>query len=47
LFKEIMAQAQAGHPAPDFTLATLDGQAITLSDSRGRPALLVFLRHLG
>ncbi len=42
-----MAQAQPGQFAPDFILATLDGQSITLSHGRGRPHLLVFLRHLG
>lgn len=42
-----MTQAQPGQPAPDFTLATIDGQTITLSQGRGRPHLLVFLRHLG
>jgi peroxiredoxin len=40
-----MAQAQPGQIAPDFNLATIDGHAITLG--RGRPHLLVFLRHLG
>lgn len=42
-----MTQAQPGQLAPDFTLAALDGQSITLSQGRGRPHLLVFLRHLG
>ena len=38
-----MTQAQPGQPAPDFTLATIDGQTITLAflkerlpDSEGR-----------
>lgn len=31
-----------GDPAPDFTLPTTDGPAITLSSYRGRPVLLVF-----
>jgi peroxiredoxin len=31
-----------GTPAPDFTLPALDGAAISLSDYRGRPVLLVF-----
>lgn len=42
-----MTQPQPGQPAPDFTLAAIDGQTITLSQNRGRPHLLVFLRHLG
>ncbi len=42
-----MTQARPGQPAPDFTLATIDGQSIALSQGRGRPHLLVFLRHLG
>ena len=42
-----MTQARPGQPAPVFTLATIDGQSITVSHSRGRPHLLVFLRHLG
>ena len=35
--------------APDFTLHTVDGQPVSLSDTLqgGRNALLVFLRHLG
>jgi thiol-disulfide isomerase/thioredoxin len=31
-----------GHPAPDFTLASPDGQALTLSDLRGKPVVLNF-----
>lgn len=33
---------QAGDPAPDFELATLDGQTARLSDYRGRPVILNF-----
>ncbi len=33
---------QAGAPAPDFSLATLDGEMVTLSDLRGRPVVLNF-----
>jgi peroxiredoxin len=38
-----------GDPAPDFSLLTVDGHAVSLSDSlrAGRSVLLVFLRHLG
>jgi len=35
-------------PAPDFTMQTLDGEQVTLSDVlKNGNALLVFLRHLG
>jgi peroxiredoxin len=33
---------RAGDPAPDFSLADLDGKVITLSDYRGKAVLLVF-----
>ncbi len=33
---------QAGDPAPDFELATLDGDTFRLSDHRGRPVILNF-----
>lgn len=32
----------AGHPAPDFTLQTLDGRQVSLSDFRGRPVIVNF-----
>jgi cytochrome c biogenesis protein CcmG, thiol:disulfide interchange protein DsbE len=31
-----------GHPAPDFTLRTVDGQELSLSDFRGRPVVVNF-----
>jgi len=31
-----------GRPAPDFTLSTLDGAEVTLSDLRGKPVLINF-----
>ncbi len=34
----------AGTPAPDFTLPTGDGRALTLSQFRGRNVVLVFYR---
>ncbi len=36
-------------PAPDFTLQTVEGEPITLSQmlKDGNAVLLVFLRHLG
>ena len=33
---------QAGKPAPDFQLPNLEGQAISLSDFRGKPVFLNF-----
>ena len=33
---------QPGDPAPDFTLPDQDGEAVTLSDLRGRPVVLYF-----
>lgn len=31
-----------GHPAPDFTLETLDGEPVTLSELRGQPVVMNF-----
>lgn len=42
-----MARLKPGDLAPDFTLKTVEGQAVALGDYRGQPVLLVFLRHLG
>ena len=36
-----------GDAAPDFTLGAVGGGQVSLRDLRGRPVLLVFLRHLG
>jgi peroxiredoxin len=36
-----------GQPAPDFTLASVDGGQVALRNFRGRWAVLVFLRYLG
>ncbi|MDM8519851.1 TlpA disulfide reductase family protein [Anaerolineales bacterium HSG6] len=36
------AAPMAGHPAPDFTLKTLDGESFTLSNFRGKPVLVNF-----
>jgi peroxiredoxin len=33
-----------GSPAPDFALKAGDGREVRLSDYRGRPVVLVFLR---
>ena len=40
---------KAGDPALDFTLHTVDGQPVSLSNTLhgGCNVLLVFLRHLG
>jgi len=32
----------AGHPAPDFTLETLDGESVSLSDFRGKAVIVNF-----
>jgi len=38
-------RVRAGRPAPDFSLASLDGSVVTLSDFRGeRNVVLVFYR---
>ena len=42
-----MAQLNIGDLAPDFTLPNLAGDNVRLSDYRGQPVLLIFLRHLG
>ncbi len=33
-----------GADAPDFTLTAIDGREIRLSELRGKPVVLVFLR---
>jgi peroxiredoxin len=35
-----------GEPAPDFEVRLPDGGRVSLRDHRGRPLVLVFLRHL-
>jgi cytochrome c biogenesis protein CcmG, thiol:disulfide interchange protein DsbE len=35
---------RTGEPAPDFTLGTLDGKPVRLSDYRGKPVVLNFWR---
>ncbi|MBI5291370.1 MAG: redoxin domain-containing protein [Chloroflexi bacterium] len=44
-----MPTLKTGQPAPLFTLQTIEGEQISLSDvvKSGNQALLVFLRHLG
>lgn len=44
-----MNRIAVGQPAPDATLATLDGEFIELASlwREGRHVLLLFLRHLG
>ena len=36
-----------GSPAPDFTLEAISGEQVSLSDYRGKPVVLVFLRGFG
>jgi hypothetical protein len=36
-----------GEPAPPLALPTLDGEPFDLRGLRGRPVLVVFLRHAG
>ena len=38
--------AQPGDAVGDFTFLRPDGTAVALSAFRGRPLLLIFLRHL-
>ena len=42
-----MAELQVGERAPDFSLPNQAGQMVQLRDFRGKPVLLIFLRHLG
>ncbi len=37
------ATTSAGPPAPDFSVATIDGEQFTLAQQRGRPVLLFFM----
>jgi peroxiredoxin len=37
---------RTGDPAPSFEVASLGGGTLSGTALRGRPALLVFLRHL-
>lgn len=39
---QLQSDALTGTPAPNFTLETLDGQPLTLSDLKGKPAVLNF-----
>jgi mycoredoxin-dependent peroxiredoxin len=36
-----------GDRAPDFTLVDTAGESVKLSELRGRPVVLIFLRWLG
>ncbi len=36
-----------GSPAPDFTLTSIQGEQVKLSDYRGRNVVLIFLRGFG
>ncbi len=39
--------SEASVPAPDFTLRDTQGRDVRLSDYRGKPVVLVFLRGFG
>jgi peroxiredoxin len=39
--------AKVGQSAPGFQLNDLEGNPHSLSDYRGKPVLLIFLRHTG
>ena len=36
-----------GSPAPDFTLTSIQGEPVKLSDYRSRNVVLIFLRGFG
>src|SRR5262247_4847670 len=38
----VRARTQVGNPAPDFQLPKIDGATVSLSDLRGKPAVIVF-----
>ena len=38
---------RTGDRAPDFSLDAVGGGRVSLRDFKGRPVLLIFLRHLG
>jgi hypothetical protein len=40
----VLANAEVGTPAPDFTLQGVDGDSYTLSDYAGN---VIFLAHIG
>lgn len=40
--QQFVGDIQVGQPAPDFTLRTLEGDEVSLSDFRGQPVLINF-----
>lgn len=40
--KDFKQYIRAGELTPDFTLPTLDGDSVTLSELRGKPVLVEF-----
>ena len=43
----IILAIREGDSAPDFTLDAVGGGRVSFQNFRGRPVLLIFLRHLG
>ncbi len=41
------ASVREGDRAPEFTVDAVGGGPVSLQDFKGRPVLLIFLRHLG
>ena len=41
-FEQFKQIAHAGEPAIDFTLPSIDGETVTLSELRGKPVVIEF-----
>ena len=44
MLKTTSKTLRPGDTAPDFALPTADGQIVRLSDFRGKPLVIVFIR---
>ena len=44
MLKAISETLKAGDAAPEFELPTVDGKAVRLSDFRGKPFAIIFIR---
>ncbi len=44
-FSGMLLAQNVGDPAPDFTLTSLDGNAVSLSDYQGKVVFLFFLGY--